>query len=306
MSFVGTEQTAFVLLIRLYNIWLNHLNCQHIGGHKSSTEAEMYCESTAWGRAARALRHPPTLPESAVSVATRAEGGGGRCALKVKRQTFEIQWEKHEGMGGWMGGQIYWKMGDKGLWQGQWGSGDDSSTSQPLTDWQSEANNSSILRQRPTGGDFSLSMAAQITVMAQGFKLDTDNVSLWNVIRPYGPIQSLVFLCPVCKQIAQAWNNSCQIKTLFPGKLQKEVKLNQQVVPRQEQFWTDLLIPCGKHSWAAITHSLSTFSGCNSTSDKCHTLTWRRRRCWNRQSRIHVIDERTAAYQNKDKAESDE
>lgn len=70
-------------------------------GHKSSTEAEMYCESTAWGRAARALRHPPTLPESAVSVATRAEGGGGKCSVKVKRQTFETQWEN-----GWMDGYI--------------------------------------------------------------------------------------------------------------------------------------------------------------------------------------------------------
>lgn len=53
-------------------------------GHKSSAEAEMYCESAAWGTVARALRHPPTLPESAVSVATSAEGGGGRCSLEVK------------------------------------------------------------------------------------------------------------------------------------------------------------------------------------------------------------------------------
>lgn len=62
----------------------------------------MYCESTAWGRAARALRHPPTLPESAVSVATRAEGGG--CLVKVKIQTFGTRWEKHEGRVGWMDG----------------------------------------------------------------------------------------------------------------------------------------------------------------------------------------------------------
>ncbi|KAF6730436.1 hypothetical protein FQA47_011836 [Oryzias melastigma] len=37
----------------------------------------MNCESTAWGRSERAQRHPPTFPESAVSVATRAEKGGG-------------------------------------------------------------------------------------------------------------------------------------------------------------------------------------------------------------------------------------
>lgn len=70
-------------------------------GHKSSTEAEMYCESTAWGRAARALRHPPTLPESAVSVATRVEGGGGRCSVKVKKHVKPIG-----RMDGWMGGYI--------------------------------------------------------------------------------------------------------------------------------------------------------------------------------------------------------
>ena len=71
--------------------------------HKSSTEAEIYCEGTAWGRAASALRHPPTLPESAVSVATRAEGGGGRCSVKVKRQTSETRWE-NRWMDGWMDG----------------------------------------------------------------------------------------------------------------------------------------------------------------------------------------------------------
>lgn len=102
-------------------------------GHKSSTEAEMYCESTAWGRAARALRHPPTLPDSAVSVATGAEGGGGKCSVKVKRQTFETRW-----VNGWMDGWIYWGMGDKGIWQGQWGAAADSSASQSLTDWRSE------------------------------------------------------------------------------------------------------------------------------------------------------------------------
>lgn len=54
-------------------------------GHKSSTEAEISCESAAWGRAAWALRHPPTLPESAVSVATRAGGGaGGGCDARWK------------------------------------------------------------------------------------------------------------------------------------------------------------------------------------------------------------------------------
>lgn len=62
----------------------------------------MYCESAAWGKAARALRHPPTLPESAVSVATRAERGGGRRMVKVKRQ-FQTWWEKH----GWMDGCRY-------------------------------------------------------------------------------------------------------------------------------------------------------------------------------------------------------
>lgn len=71
-------------------------------GHKSSTEAEMYCESTAWGIAARALRHPPTLPESAVSVATSTEGGGGRCSVKVKRQTVETRRGN-----GQMDGRIY-------------------------------------------------------------------------------------------------------------------------------------------------------------------------------------------------------
>ncbi|CAB1460883.1 unnamed protein product [Pleuronectes platessa] len=58
----------------------------------------MYCERAAWGRAARARRHPPTLPESAVSVATRVEGGGGRRSVKVKRQTFESRWEGYEDM----------------------------------------------------------------------------------------------------------------------------------------------------------------------------------------------------------------
>lgn len=69
-------------------------------GHKSSAEAEMYCESAAWGTAARALRHPPTLPESAVSVATSTEEGGGRCALKVEgdKQLRPAGWG-----GGWEG-----------------------------------------------------------------------------------------------------------------------------------------------------------------------------------------------------------
>lgn len=75
-------------------------------GHESSAEAEMYCESAAWGTAARALRHPPTLPESAVSVATSKEGGvegGGRCSLKVEG---EKQLRLARGKG-WMDARIY-------------------------------------------------------------------------------------------------------------------------------------------------------------------------------------------------------
>lgn len=81
-------------------------------GHKSSTEAEISCESTTWGRAAWALRHPPTLPESAVSVATRTEGGGGWCSVKVKRQPFESA-------DGWLDGRMddgWWRCRERNVW----------------------------------------------------------------------------------------------------------------------------------------------------------------------------------------------
>lgn len=76
-------------------------------GHKSNAEAEMYCESAAWGTAARALRHPPTLPESAVSVATSTEGGGGRRSLKVKGDKQLRPAGGREGGSGQMDGRIY-------------------------------------------------------------------------------------------------------------------------------------------------------------------------------------------------------
>lgn len=107
-------------------------------GHKSSTEAEISCESTAWGRAAWALRHPPTLPESAVSVATR-EGGGRGCDSRWKWRDKHLRAR----MDGWMDDGDTEKTCDERMWQGQWGAGADSSAFHSVTDWRSEADNNS-------------------------------------------------------------------------------------------------------------------------------------------------------------------
>lgn len=44
-------------------------------------------------------------------------------------------------------------------------------------------------------------MAAEITVMAQGFKPATDNIPLRNPIQPYGAFLSSAPLCPPCSEI---------------------------------------------------------------------------------------------------------
>lgn len=112
-------------------------------------------------------------------------------------------------MDGW-GGQIYWGMGDKGMWQGQRGAVVDSSASHSDRLTVRGANNSSIHSERDKHwGDFSLSLAAQITVMVPGFKPSRHWQCLSvKSLQPYGPIQSLVFLCPLCTQIIQAWSKS--------------------------------------------------------------------------------------------------
>lgn len=70
----------------------------------------MYCESAAWGRAARALRRPPTLPESAVSVAT----GSGEVEGSARQR------DKHLKAGGSdMKGWMDWVR--EGCWQGRGG-----------------------------------------------------------------------------------------------------------------------------------------------------------------------------------------
>lgn len=44
-------------------------------------------------------------------------------------------------------------------------------------------------------------MAAEITVMAQGFKPASDSVPLWNLIQPYGAFLSAAPLCLSCSQM---------------------------------------------------------------------------------------------------------
>lgn len=146
-------------------------------------------------------------------------GGGWREVLCESEETCEAHWEN-----GWMDGWIYWGMGDQGMWQGQWGAGADSSASQSLTDWRSEADNSSIHSKRQTlrGFFFHSQWQHRSRSWLRGLNhLYTDNVPLWYFIQPCGAIQSLVFLCPLCTQIKLAWSKSQQIKTYFTDKLQK-------------------------------------------------------------------------------------
>lgn len=155
----------------------------------------MYCESTAWGRAARALRHPPTLPESAVSVATRAEGGGRRCSVKVKRQTFETRWEKHEGMEGWMDGwgDRYiegWVIKGCGRVNGELGLIPEH-RSQWQIDSRSQTTAASTVRETNTVGIFHSQWQPRSRSWLRGLNhLDTDNVSvkshsaLWSYSKP--------------------------------------------------------------------------------------------------------------------------
>lgn len=183
----------------------------------------MYCESAAWGRAARALRHPPTLPESAVSVATRAERGGRRRMVKVKRQ-FQTWWEKHGWMDGWMSVHIYWRLGEKRRWHSQWGAWAVFSTSQQ---WQIDSWRQTTAAN--TEGNFRCQWQPRSRSWLRGLNhLNTDNVSLWNLIQPYAFIQRIVFLCPLFKQIIQAW--SWSDSGLVQRQTSKELKSIQQVL----------------------------------------------------------------------------
>lgn len=156
--------------------------------------------------------------------------GGGWCSVKVKRQTFE----SGEGwMGdGWLVMVRYSKMRDERMWQGQWGAGADSSAFHLVTDWRSEADNGNNW-----GNFFPLSVAAEITVTAQGFKPDTDNVPLWNLIQPYGAFLSSAPLCPFSSQIKWLHRRLCIFLHKGGGKVKLFNKLYSGLTPSWITWW---------------------------------------------------------------------
>lgn len=219
MSSEGTEQAAlfFVWLIQLYNIWLSHLNCQHIRAIKAAQKQKCTVKAPH-GAEQQELwdTRPPFLNQPFL---WRPERGG-----EVLSESEETNiWKSVGGtwrdgwMDGWMHGQIYRRRADKGMWRGQKGAGADSSTSQSVRDWQSEANNGSIRCERQTlRGIFHSQWQPRSRSWLRGLNQPhSDNVALWNLIQPYSPIQSLVFLCPHSPQIITAWSESQQIKAHF-------------------------------------------------------------------------------------------
>lgn len=164
----------------------------------------MYCESTAWGRSEKAQRHPPTFPESAVSVATRAERGGGRCSLKVERQTFQNLVVETWG-GGWGADRDWWGhsyiegwvikgFGRKSM--GNWGWSFNIPVSDRLTARGEQ-------QQRPvkdtnTEGIFHCRQQLRQQSWFRRLKHpDSDNDQLWNFIQSYASLQKSVLFSHV-------------------------------------------------------------------------------------------------------------
>lgn len=154
------------------------------------------------------------------------------------------------------------KTCDERMWQGQWGAGADSSAFRSVTDWRSEADNGNNW-----GNFFSQSVAAEITVTAQGFKPATDNVPVWNLVQPYGAFLSSAPLCPSTTTTTPP--RTSQTKWLhgrFCVFLRKVgwggvgVKLIQQVVLWIDSFFSNLTTPLGEvggrgeQLWTAIAH----------------------------------------------------
>lgn len=201
-------------------------------------------------------------------------GGGWReVQCEAKRQTLESRWEKHEGTDRLMDGRM-----DEGIdilvikecggvnrelglipqHHSQW-----------QTDSQRQTTVASTVKKTNTEGIFRPQWQPRSRSWLRGLNhLHTDNVSLWNLIQPYAPIQKAAFLCIQLKQTSSMlW----------------------QIKRKLEKNWSRInkLSTGGNHSgptcWFPAVNTLELplhtnyIPGCNSTSDKCFILTWRRR-----------------------------
>lgn len=97
-------------------------------------------------------------------------------------------------------------------------------------------------------GDFSLSVAVQITVMAQGFKPSKH----WQCLS----VKSHSAICFYSKvPLSSPYTNH----TVEPHQdllhRQNFKADSTSCALKEKRFRTNLLIPCSKHSWAAITHN---------------------------------------------------
>lgn len=222
-------------------------------------------------------------------------GGGWReVQCEAKRQTFESQWEKHEGMDRLMDGRM--DEGTDLLVIKECGrvNGELGLTRQHHRQWQTDSQRqttvASTMKEINTEGIFHSQWQPRSRSWLRGLNhLHTDNVVLWNLIQPYAPVPNAVFLCIKMKQ---ASSKSWQIKTYFTGELEKNWSWFNKLSTGQNNS--------GPTCWFPVvnTHELPLrtdyIPGCNSTSDKCFMLTWRRR-CWIWKRFVWMTDQKRAS-----------
>lgn len=249
----------------LISLWLSHLNCQHVRAIKAA-QKQKYPVKAPHGAEQHELwdTRPPFLNQPFL---WRPEKGGVWFSVKVKRPTFESA-------DGWMM-EIQKRCVMKGCGRV---SGELELIPQHFTRWQIDGQRRTTATTE--GIFFSLSVAAEITVMAQGFKPATDNVPLWNLIQPYGAFRRSAPLCPFSSQIK--WLHSRFCLFLHKGGGNSEVNSTSctldWLVPEQPD---DSLGGGGENSYGLPLH-INRSPECNSAGNAHQTPTWRRG-SWNLQ-----------------------
>lgn len=152
--------------MELYNIWLSHLNCQHIRAIKAAQKQKCTVK-TPHGAEQQELwdTRPPFLNQPFLWRPERREGwgvGGGKCSVKLKRER-EKERDKHCKMWwerkteGWM--DRWWMEGVEGVMKGcgrghrgAWGWFLSSAVSDRLTVKGKQQQN--LMKDTNTGGIF--------------------------------------------------------------------------------------------------------------------------------------------------------